>query len=116
MKSKTHHPCSWLAFTDPSKCRFSAMGKDCKHEADAVFRISPQADPKDHKRALVVAVDSTLCFILAFVLSDRCRALEKRMPPSEMWRTFIPLSLFVSDKAKNSSAPGLHGFWWVTLF
>jgi len=92
------------------------MGKDCKHEADAVFRISPQAHPKDHKRALVVAVDSMLCFILAFVLSDRCRALEKRLPTSDMWRTFMPLSHFVSEKAKSCSAPGLHGFWWVPLF
>jgi len=65
------------------------------------------------RRALVVAADSTMCFVLAFVLQDRCRALENRVPPMEMWRTFIPLSMFVSDKAKALDAPALHGFWYL---
>jgi hypothetical protein len=68
-------------------------------------------DPKEVKRALVVAADSTLCFILAFVLSDRSRALADRPPDTNMWRTFMPLSRFVSDKAKQLNALTLYGFW-----
>jgi len=94
-------------------CRFSALGKSTKHEADAVFR-SGTSDTKEHHRALVVAADSTLCFILAFVLSDRARALDGgRLPTTEMWKTFIPLAVFVSDKAKSLHAHTLYGFWYV---
>ena len=64
------------------------------------------------REALIVATDSALCFILAFVLQDRSRALEGKSPPMEMWRTFIPLAVFLSEKAKTLNAPAFQGFWY----
>lgn len=89
--------------------KLSALGKSIKHEADAVFR-SGITDPKELRRALVLAVDSTLTFILAFALTDRSRQLENTHPQVEMWRSFLQFSLFVSEKAKSLRAMDLHGF------
>lgn len=93
--------------------RFSALGKSSKHEADAVFK-SNVAGLHELREALIVATDSALCFILAFVLQDRSRALEGKSPPMEMWRTFIPLAVFLSEKAKTLNAPSFQGFWYYT--
>lgn len=90
--------------------RFSDMGKAAKHQADAVFRASV-ATNEELQLALVVSVESTLCFILAFLLSDRTQQLKHRPVNIDMWRTFIPLSKFVSEKAKALNHTTLHGFW-----
>lgn len=64
-------------------------------------------DKEKFRYATVVALDSVLCYILSFMCEEEAKALEQRSPPVDMWRSIVPLSKFVADKA--ISYPPLHG-------
>ena len=93
--------------------KFSNLGKQAKHESDKIFRKVPSPDLEDAKYALAAAVDSMLCFILSFIISDRNRRATDNKPPAvDMWRTYIPLSQFVAGKAREFKLDDLAGLWY----
>ncbi|KAG0132122.1 hypothetical protein HOY82DRAFT_538816 [Tuber indicum] len=81
--------------------RFSEFGKHAKYEADRVFKSldGPAADRDKLRYATVVLTDSVLCFMVSFSFEQEAKVLERRSPPVEMWKSIIPLCLFVGDKA-----------------
>ncbi|RPA99513.1 hypothetical protein L873DRAFT_1683045 [Choiromyces venosus 120613-1] len=81
--------------------RFSEFGKQAKYEADRVFKsVDGAAVDRDKLRyATVVLTDSVLCFMISFSFEQEAKLLERRSPPAEMWKSIIPLCLFLGDKA-----------------
>lgn len=79
--------------------KYAGLGRDLKHTA------SRQAS--DAKLAAATAVEAILCFVLAFIADDRCKAITRQVPDSTNWRSILAYWRVVT---KNSAAyPHLHG-------
>ncbi|CUS10010.1 unnamed protein product [Tuber aestivum] len=80
---------------------FSEFGKNAKYEADRVFKSldGPTVDRDKLRYSTVVLTDSVLCFMISFSFEQEAKLLERRFPPVDMWKSIIPLCLFVAEKA-----------------
>ncbi|KAL7267335.1 hypothetical protein RUND412_010083 [Rhizina undulata] len=89
--------------------KFSGLGRDLKYEADGVFKTqaTQHTDGESFRQAMIIALDSVLCYIVSFVSEESAKSLEGRSPPVEMWRSIVPFAKFVADKAVLY--PTLHG-------
>lgn len=95
--------------------KFTGLGRESKHTADGYSRAratsSEHVSALDGKLAAASAIESILCFIVAFVANDRHRSLARQIGDSETWRSIIPYWRVV--ERTTSAYPHLHGLCLV---
>ncbi|KUL84783.1 hypothetical protein ZTR_07255 [Talaromyces verruculosus] len=111
MKARDQERRSWR----DEYTKYTGLGRDSKHTADGYSRAraasSENVSSLDGKLAAASAVESILCFIVAFVANDRHRSLARQIGDSETWRSIIPYWRVV--ERTTSAYPHLHGLCLV---
>ncbi|KAI9840501.1 MAG: hypothetical protein M1837_001561 [Sclerophora amabilis] len=86
------------------------LGRAIKLQAEKLLRCQTEGNPledKAFKRGAALAVESILCYILAFMADDNSRRLMSQPGTVENWRSLIPLWNYVERKCQP--IPHLHG-------
>ncbi|SMR45930.1 unnamed protein product [Zymoseptoria tritici ST99CH_1E4] len=94
--------------------RLETLGRDLKHASTAHLHPTPSSDPStiphtDQKLAAVKAVESFLCYLLAFTCADEAAiaAEPRQAPPGHLWRSLLGFYGFV--RRNSESFPLLFG-------
>ncbi|RAO67121.1 uncharacterized protein BHQ10_003133 [Talaromyces amestolkiae] len=111
MKARDQERRSWR----DEYTKYTGLGRELKHTADGYSRARASSNENvsslDGKLAAASAVESILCFIVAFVANDHHRSLARQIGDSETWRSIIPYWRVVERTA--SAYPHLHGLCLV---
>ncbi|EEA22956.1 hypothetical protein TMatcc_001822 [Talaromyces marneffei ATCC 18224] len=95
--------------------KYTGLGRESKHTADGYSRAratgSDSVSSLGGKLAAASAIESILCFIVAFVANDRHRSIARQIGDSETWRSIIPYWRVV--ERTTSAYPHLHGLCLV---
>jgi hypothetical protein len=90
--------------------KHTGFGRELKHNADGYSRskaTSEQDSITDGKLAAVSAIESILCFIVAFIANDRFKIVARQVGDSETWRSIIAYWRVV--ERTTAAYPHLHG-------
>ena len=91
--------------------KLSDLGRTLKHDADDIFKKSKdktiQDDPQVEKRGIATAIETVLCFLLAFTVADEASTLSNKMCDVTAWQNLIQYINFV--KSVTLSHTLLHG-------
>ena len=90
--------------------RFTDLGRVLKHVADDLFKNKdkPGYDKLQvEKRAIATAVETVLCYILAFTAADNASRLSRKPRDETAWRTLLPYISYV--KSVTGGYTLLHG-------
>ncbi|OKL57377.1 hypothetical protein UA08_07696 [Talaromyces atroroseus] len=90
--------------------KHTGLGRELKHIADRYSRAkatSEHVSTTDGKLAAVSAIESILCFIVAFIANDRFKTLARQVGDSETWRSIIAYWRVV--ERTTAAYPHLHG-------
>ena len=91
--------------------KLSDLGRTLKHDADDIFKKSKdktiQDDPQVEKRGIATAIETVLCFFLAFTVADEASTLSNKMCDVTAWQNLIQYINFV--KSVTLSHTLLHG-------
>lgn len=85
--------------------KYADLGKAMKREASNSLQ-DPNASVR--KQALVLTVESLLCFVLAFSINDEKIRLTRVPPDAMMWRSILQFANFVRQQCETY--PHLKGF------
>ncbi|EEH43256.1 uncharacterized protein PADG_08076 [Paracoccidioides brasiliensis Pb18] len=85
--------------------KYISLGRELKHASQRY--TGPQATDVDEKLGAAIAVESVLCFILAFILEDQAKALCQRVGDSAGWRSIV--AYWNAVKHITAPYPHLHG-------
>ena len=92
---------------------FVSIGRKLKHASQRYSRFDGNGKEKstqeevDEKLGAVTAIEAVMCFIVAFVTDDKCRALSRQQPESSNWRSILAYWKVVKKLAEPY--PHLHG-------
>ncbi|OAX77894.1 hypothetical protein ACJ72_07802 [Emergomyces africanus] len=75
---------SWLEESQ----KYFNLGRELKHSSQRYS--GSQATDVDSKLSAAIAVEAVLCFILAFILDDRYKTLNRRVGDSSGWLSIVP--------------------------
>lgn len=90
--------------------RLVQLGRDLKHASERRTKSESAPDniaTVDEKLATATAVEAILCFILAFIIDDRSKAVVRQVGDSTNWRSILAYWRVVKTKA--APYPPLHG-------
>ena len=66
------------------------LGRSLKHETDALFKsFETTNDPQTEKKAMATAVETVLCFMLAYTINDEQGRSTRRLPDVKAWETIF---------------------------
>ena len=90
--------------------KYTDLGKALKRDADFVLKNRDEAKIKTPagKRAMVVAIETALCYIIAFTASDEASRLSRKTGDPQHWRSLLPYINAVKSVTGEHSV--LHGF------
>ncbi|KAI9791255.1 MAG: hypothetical protein M1833_001568 [Piccolia ochrophora] len=90
--------------------KYSDMGRKIKHAAQGVLNAKAESEAAEKKAAqkgAVMALESVLCYILAFQAGNECRRLQRLQAEINNWRSLMPFLEFVEHKCRPFTH--LHG-------
>ena len=88
--------------------KFYNLGRTLKHEADALFRtFETSRDPATEKKCMATAVETVLCFMLAYTINDEQGRSTRRLADVKAWETILAWLYVV--KRRTSSQILLNG-------
>ncbi|KAI9815683.1 MAG: hypothetical protein M1827_002079 [Pycnora praestabilis] len=90
--------------------KFTELGRKLKHEADKLFKPKVEGATVEDgaaKHGAVVAIETVLCYILAFTASDKARLLQRQPGDAQYWRSLLPFWEYVERQTRIY--PYLHG-------
>ena len=90
--------------------RFTDLGRVLKHVADDLFKKKEkpgQDKARVEKQAIATAIETVLCYILAFTSADYACKLLRKPRDETAWRTLLPYISYV--KSVTTGHTLLHG-------
>jgi hypothetical protein len=90
--------------------KYAKLGRELKHAADRHARskaVNENVSSAEEKLATAAAIEAILCFILAFIADDRCKALARQVGDSSTWRSILAYWRVV--EITTARYPHLHG-------
>ena len=75
--------------------KYNTLGRKIKHEADAALKSDSSAE---RKRGLALAVETVICYMLAFALSDESSRTGRKPPDLTGWRSLLAYIRFAKTK------------------
>ncbi|KAL8944937.1 MAG: hypothetical protein Q9216_000098 [Gyalolechia sp. 2 TL-2023] len=93
--------------------RYADVAKSLKRAADALAKLEDgqvNADPITRRQGLAIAIETTLCYMLAFTLKDESDRI-KRLPYERVaWMSLLPYFRFLTSLIRDDDCPHLQGF------
>ncbi|KAL8939066.1 MAG: hypothetical protein Q9211_002905 [Gyalolechia sp. 1 TL-2023] len=93
--------------------RYADVAKSLKRAADALGKLEDgqvNADPATRRQGLAIAIETTLCYMLAFTLKDESDRI-KRLPYERVaWVSLLPYFKFLTSLIRDDHCPYLQGF------
>ena len=86
--------------------RLVNLGKDLKHDSDAYLKLE-NGTAEQERLGLVVATESVLCFVLAWVVSDEPSRRDGNSGNATQWKSILPLLRILTQRSKPYTP--LHG-------
>lgn len=90
--------------------KFSNLGRELKHAAER-HTAKDSVTTTDKKLAVATAIETILCFILAFAADDRSKALARQVGESSNWLSILAYWQVV--KKNSTPYPALHSLCHV---
>jgi len=90
--------------------KYVSLGRELKHAAERHGGLKATDEPAiepDDKLGAAIAIEAILCFILAFITDDKCKALGRQVGDSTAWRSI--LAYWHAVKNITTPYPHLHG-------
>ena len=88
--------------------KYYNLGRSLKHETDALFKsFDTTNDPQTEKKAMATAVETVLCFMLAYTINDEQGRSARRLADVKAWETIF--GWMHNVKRKTFGQTLLHG-------
>lgn len=90
--------------------RYIEMGRTLKHDADDLFKLKAKKDQDElqlEKRGIATALETVLCYILAYTASDETQRLLRKSREIQAWKSLLPYLHYVRTVTIGHSL--LHG-------
>ncbi|KZF20659.1 hypothetical protein L228DRAFT_249441 [Xylona heveae TC161] len=90
--------------------KYLELGRKLKHEADELLKPqtgSGALEVSAAKLGVVLAVETILCYFVAFTAADQSRQMNRQSGEAQNWRSLLPFWEFVEKKARRF--PALQG-------
>jgi hypothetical protein len=90
--------------------KYVNLGRELKHAAERHGGLKATDEPAvepDDKLGAAIAIEAILCFILAFITDDKCKALGRQVGDSTAWRSI--LAYWHAVRNITTPYPHLHG-------
>jgi hypothetical protein len=84
---------------DAEHKRLDKLGRDLKHGASDLVKDNPNS--KARRMGAAKALESLICYILAFTCSDRAALVADKSVPLRAWRSLTPFCSFVGRLTHN---------------
>lgn len=102
-----------LAIWKAERQKYQELGRTLKHAADKILKSSECIehnvlfDPAAKKRGVATAVETILCYMLAFSVGDEAARINRKAGDVSAWRSILPYVDSVTGEVKP--IPHLHG-------
>ncbi|KAI4174352.1 MAG: hypothetical protein LQ348_006387 [Seirophora lacunosa] len=93
--------------------RYAEMAKSLKRGADTLAKSNDgqvNTDPVARKEGLAVAIETTLCYMLAFTLKDESDRIKRLPSDRAAWVSLLPYFRFLKSLLHDDGSPHLQGF------
>ncbi|KAI4168658.1 MAG: hypothetical protein LQ343_006239 [Gyalolechia ehrenbergii] len=93
--------------------RYADVAKSLKRAADALAKLEDgqvNADPVTRRQGLAVAIETTLCYMLAFTLKDESDRIKRLPYERAAWVSLFPYFKFLTSLIRDDDCPHLQGF------
>ncbi|KAL8921131.1 MAG: hypothetical protein Q9208_005884 [Pyrenodesmia sp. 3 TL-2023] len=93
--------------------KYAEMAKSFKHAADATVKTQSggiTADTVARRKGLAIAVETILCYMLAFTLKDESDRIKRLPSDRTAWMTLLPYFNFVKSLLCADETPYIQGF------
>lgn len=100
------------AFYKSEFTKYTEMAKSLKRGADALAKSDGghiNTDPVARREGLAIAVETTLCYTLAFALKDEWHRIKRLPSDRAAWVSLLPYFRFLKSLLRDES-PYLQGF------
>lgn len=81
--------------------KYVELGRTLKHNADPLINNKDEqtiVDPKDEKVGLAIAIETVICYMLAFISTDEASRINKTPRDLKGWETLPPYLLYLKPK------------------
>lgn len=95
--------------------RYADLAKSLKRAADALTRVEDgQVNPDRIKRrqGLAIAIETALCYMLAFTLKDESDRIKRVPHERAAWPSLLPYFRFLASLIRDENYPGLQGLFY----
>ncbi|MCJ1356126.1 MAG: hypothetical protein MMC33_006120 [Icmadophila ericetorum] len=90
--------------------RYTEMGRTLKHDADDLFKLKAKKDQDElqlEKRGIATALETVLCYILAYTANDETHRFLRKSRDVQTWKSLLPYLQYVKTVTIGYSL--LHG-------
>ena len=98
--NRSDESASWKA----EHYRLMALGRQLKHDAKPLWE---SLDPMTEKRGIAVAIETILCYMLAFITLDESKRTHRLSADAIGWRSMLPYIEQIRDKSGHIQL--MHG-------
>lgn len=98
------------------KCEFTKhadLARSLKRAADALAKSKGgqiNTDSVARREGLAIAIETTLCYMLAFTLKDESDRIKRLPNDRAAWVTLLPYFRFLKSLLRDDDSPHLQGF------
>lgn len=96
-----------IALWKAEQVQYSKLGQKLKHEADEILQSKEPIDPAAKNRGIAIALETVLCYMLAFSVGDESLRVMHKLGDVSAWRSLLGYLHFVKGVAQP--IPHLHG-------
>lgn len=93
--------------------RYADLAKSLKRAADALLRLEDGQINPDlivRRQGLATAIETTLCYMLAFTLKDESDRIKRLPYERAAWVSLLPYFRFLTSLIRDEQHPYLQGF------
>lgn len=101
------------AFYKREFIRYAEMAKSLKHAADALVKSQSGgiiSDTVARQEGMAIAIETTLCYMLAFTLKDESDRIKRLPSDRTAWISLPPYFKFVKSVLRSNESPHIQGF------
>ncbi|KAL8903621.1 MAG: hypothetical protein Q9207_003796 [Kuettlingeria erythrocarpa] len=101
------------AFYKREFIRYAEMAKSLKHAADALVKSQSGgiiSDTVARQEGMAIAIETTLCYMLAFTLKDESDRIKRLPSDRTAWISLPPYFKFVKSLLRSNESPHIQGF------
>ncbi|KAL8873501.1 MAG: hypothetical protein Q9174_001038 [Haloplaca sp. 1 TL-2023] len=94
--------------------KYGGMAKSLKRGADSLAKVGREINPDAtaRRRGLAMAIEATLCYMLAFTLKDEPARIRHLPGDGKTWESLLAYFKFLKSVTLDTEAPQLQGLFY----